>query len=84
MSRNACAARFFSTGRSECVALSASYTVSLTVWSWGSSPSSTSCPDLSKLRSYEAAKSEILPGVEHRQHRYWNKRAENSHQLIQG
>jgi transposase-like protein len=27
-----------------------------------------------------AAKREILPGVEHRQHRYLNNRAENSHQ----
>jgi putative transposase len=33
-----------------------------------------------KLKSYGAAKREILPGVEHRQHRYLNKRAENSHQ----
>jgi putative transposase len=33
-----------------------------------------------KLRSYGAAKQEILPGVEHRQHRYLNNRAENSHQ----
>jgi putative transposase len=33
-----------------------------------------------KLKSYEAAKREILPGVEHRQHRYLNNRAENSHQ----
>jgi len=33
-----------------------------------------------KLRSYGAAKREILPGVEHRQHRYLNNRAENSHQ----
>ena len=32
-----------------------------------------------KLRSYGAAKREILPGVEHRQHRYLNTRAENSH-----
>jgi putative transposase len=34
-----------------------------------------------KLRSYGAAKRELLPGVEHRQHRYLNNRAENSHQL---
>jgi putative transposase len=34
-----------------------------------------------KLKSYSAAKQEVLPGVEHRQHRYMNKRAENSHQL---
>jgi putative transposase len=34
-----------------------------------------------KLKSYGAAKREILPGVEHRQHRYLNNRAENSHQL---
>jgi putative transposase len=33
-----------------------------------------------ELRSYEAAKRELLPGVEHRQHRYLNSRAENSHQ----
>jgi len=34
-----------------------------------------------KLRVYGAAKREMLPGVEHRQHRYLNNRAENSHQL---
>ncbi|GHO70409.1 hypothetical protein KSC_093010 [Ktedonobacter sp. SOSP1-52] len=33
-----------------------------------------------KLRSYEAAKREILPSVEHRQHKRLNNRAENSHQ----
>ena len=33
-----------------------------------------------KLRSYGAAKREILPGVEHRQHKGLNNRAENSHQ----
>jgi putative transposase len=33
-----------------------------------------------KLQSYGAATREILPGVEHRQHRYLNNRAENSHQ----
>ncbi len=33
-----------------------------------------------KLRSYAAAKREILPGVEHRQRRYLNNRAEVSHQ----
>jgi putative transposase len=33
-----------------------------------------------KLKSYGAAKREILPSVEHRQHRYLNNRAENSHQ----
>src|SRR5262245_33244087 len=33
-----------------------------------------------KLKSYGAAKREILPNVEHRQHRYLNNRAENSHQ----
>ena len=33
-----------------------------------------------KLRSYGAAKREIMPGVEHRQHKGLNKRAENSHQ----
>lgn len=33
-----------------------------------------------KLRSYRAAKRIVLPGVAHRQHRYLNNRAENSHQ----
>jgi putative transposase len=33
-----------------------------------------------KLKSYGAAKREVLPSVEHRQHRYLNNRAENSHQ----
>ena len=33
-----------------------------------------------KLKSYAAAKKEILQGVEHRQHRGLNNRAENSHQ----
>jgi putative transposase len=33
-----------------------------------------------RLKSYGAAKRELLPGVEHRQHRYLNNRAENSHQ----
>src|SRR5918997_1272790 len=33
-----------------------------------------------QLKSYAAAKQEILPSVEHRQHRYLNNRAENSHQ----
>ncbi|MDP9379150.1 MAG: IS6 family transposase, partial [Chloroflexota bacterium] len=33
-----------------------------------------------KLGSYGAAKREVLPGVEHRQNRYLNNRAENSHQ----
>lgn len=33
-----------------------------------------------QLQSYGAAKQEILPGVAHRQHRYLNSRAENSHQ----
>jgi putative transposase len=33
-----------------------------------------------KLRSYAAAKREIMPGVEHRQHKGLNTRAENSHQ----
>ena len=32
-----------------------------------------------KLRSYGAAKRQILPNVEHRQSRYLNNRAENSH-----
>ena len=33
-----------------------------------------------KLKSYAAAKRDILPGVEHRQHKRLNNRAENSHQ----
>jgi len=33
-----------------------------------------------KLKSYGAAKREVLPGVEHRQHKGLNNRAENSHQ----
>ena len=33
-----------------------------------------------KLASYGAAKREVLPSVEHRQHKRLNKRAENSHQ----
>ena len=33
-----------------------------------------------KLRSYAAAKREILPGVEHRSHKGLNNRSENSHQ----
>src|SRR5215204_3709343 len=33
-----------------------------------------------KLKSYAAAKRELLPSVEHRQHRYLNNRAENSRQ----
>ena len=33
-----------------------------------------------KLKSYGAAMRELLPSVEHRQHRYLNNRAENSHQ----
>ena len=33
-----------------------------------------------KLKSYGAAKRELLPGVEHRQYRYLNNRVENSHQ----
>jgi putative transposase len=35
-----------------------------------------------KLVSYGAAKRELLPSVEHRQHRHLNNRAENSHQPI--
>ena len=59
----------------------------------GTRPPSTSTPHLlkglryvprviitDKLKSYGAAKREILPGVEHRQHRYLNNRSENSHQ----
>src|ERR671939_830704 len=33
-----------------------------------------------KLASYAAAKRELMPGVEHRQHKGLNNRAENSHQ----
>jgi putative transposase len=33
-----------------------------------------------KLKCYGAAKRELLPGVEHRRHRYLNNRAEHSHQ----
>src|SRR5689334_20262634 len=33
-----------------------------------------------KLASYRAAKREIMPGVEHRQHKGLNNRAEDSHQ----
>ena len=33
-----------------------------------------------QLKSDGTAKRELLPGVEHRQHRYLNNRAENSHQ----
>lgn len=33
-----------------------------------------------KLASYGAAKKEVLPSVEHRQHKRLNNRAENSHQ----
>jgi putative transposase len=32
-----------------------------------------------KLRSYGVAQRQMLPGVEHRQSRYLNNRAENSH-----
>jgi putative transposase len=32
------------------------------------------------LKSYGASKQEMRPGVEHRQHRYFKNRAENSHQ----
>jgi putative transposase len=35
---------------------------------------------MDKLASYAAAKQDILPGVEHRQHKGLNNRAENSHQ----
>jgi transposase-like protein len=35
------------------------------------------------LQSYGAAKRELLPGVEHRQHRSLNNRAENSPQSAQ-
>ena len=33
-----------------------------------------------KLASYGAAKKDLMPGVEHRQHKGLNNRAENSHQ----
>jgi transposase-like protein len=33
-----------------------------------------------KLASYRAAKSEVMRGIEHRQHKGLNNRAENSHQ----
>jgi putative transposase len=33
-----------------------------------------------RLKSYGAAKRELLPGVEHRQHRYLNNHPEHSHQ----
>jgi putative transposase len=33
-----------------------------------------------KLMSYGAAKQELMPGVDHRQHKGLNNRAENSHQ----
>jgi putative transposase len=33
-----------------------------------------------KLRSYNAAKAEVLPSVAHHQQKYQNNRAENSHQ----
>ena len=33
-----------------------------------------------KLGSYEAAKKEVMPSVEHRRHKRLNNRAENSHQ----
>ncbi len=33
-----------------------------------------------KLRSYDVAKREVMPGVEHRSHKSLNNRAENSHQ----
>jgi putative transposase len=32
-----------------------------------------------KLKSYAAAKRQVMPGVEHRQSRYLNNRCENSH-----
>ena len=35
-----------------------------------------------KLRSYDAAKREIMPSVEHRSHKSLNDRAENSHQPV--
>ena len=35
-----------------------------------------------KLRSYDAAKREVMPGVEHRSHKGLNNRAENSHLAV--
>ncbi len=35
-----------------------------------------------KLRSYSAAKSELMPDVEHRSHKGLNNRAENSHLAV--
>jgi putative transposase len=35
-----------------------------------------------KIRSYDAAKREIMPRVEHRSHKGLNNRAENSHQPV--
>jgi len=35
-----------------------------------------------QLKSYNAAKAEVMPSVEHLQQKYQNNRAENSHQLI--
>jgi putative transposase len=35
-----------------------------------------------KLRSYGAAKNELMPGVEHRSHKGLNNRAENSHLVV--
>ncbi|WP_168880191.1 IS6 family transposase [Rhizobium sp. P28RR-XV] len=35
-----------------------------------------------KLRSYDAAKRQLMPGIEHRSHKGLNNRAENSHQPI--
>src|SRR5687767_15415796 len=43
-------------------------------------PRSTLFPYTTLFRSYGAAKKEIMPGVEHRQHKGLNNRAENSHQ----
>ena len=37
-----------------------------------------------KLRSYGAAKAEVLPSVEHQQQKYQNNQAENSHQPTRG
>lgn len=33
-----------------------------------------------KLRSYDAARRDLMPGIEHRSHKGLNNRAENSHQ----
>jgi putative transposase len=48
----------------------------------GRDPDRTDTMITDKLRSYSAAKREIIPGVEHRSHKGLNNRAENSHQPV--